>query len=697
MNHLEHETSPYLLQHRLQPIDWYPWDTTALAKAKRENKLILLSIGYSTCHWCHVMAKESFDDPDVAAFQNTHFINIKVDREERPDLDAFYMEALEVLTGDSGWPLNIFLTPDLKPFFGGTYFPPNAMPKRMSWFQALQYALYNFNENRSAVENQANRALARLGNREPNHTPSNPLSEQEATIKEVYNKIKARFDTQNGGFGSGKKFPNTMALEFLLNYHFLYKDDEALDHLKHSINAMLQGGIYDQIGGGIARYSVDPEWRVPHFEKMLYDNALLIQLLSKTHMLTGRRKHKTAVIHIIEFLDREMRQANGAYSSAIDADGEQGEGRYYTWKKSEIEAVLGDEAAIFSDFYGVTENGNWQDGQNILYQPHDRFSYADEHGIEREALLIQLREAGKKLLKARLERPSLHIDQKVILAWNAMMVSALVNAFQATVDDTYLNKAQQTLQFLLDIFKSPNGLCRIFHKGQCTQKATLRDYAFLIRALLDVYSISGDRSLLEESLNLEEEVNHLFSEADSPLFCFTNTNLQDMVYPYKDIKDEDMPSGNALMVGNLQELGILLDRKDLRQKAYQMLQAMQTAILDNPLAYASWTNMMLAAEHGLVEIAVVGPEAEAWSIAIAQQYIPFKIIVSSTKEENDFPLLAGKKPEAATKVYVCQDYSCKRPLSDLESFFREHTLKSFRDEGAKKSTVVPNKYIKNEQ
>lgn len=695
MNHLKHETSPYLLQHRLQPIDWYPWGEEALAKAKTENKAILLSIGYSTCHWCHVMAKESFDDPDIAAFQNTHFVNIKVDREERPDLDAFYMEALEVLTGNSGWPLNIFLTPDLKPFFGGTYFPIEALPKRMSWFQALQYALYNFNQNRIAVENQANRTLARLENREPKQSISDSYTDESALIKQIYHKLHDRFDTKHGGFGNGKKFPNSMALEFLLNYYFLYKDEEALDHLKHSINAMLQGGIYDQIGGGIARYSVDPEWRVPHFEKMLYDNALLIQLLSKTHMLTGRRKHKTAVIQILEFLDREMRQTNGAYSSAIDADSEQGEGRYYTWKKSEIEAVLGDEAAIFCDYYGITEDGNWEEGQNILYQPHDRFSYADDLGIEREALLIQLREAGKKLLQERAKRPSLHIDKKVILAWNAMMVSALVNAFQATADEAYLNKAKNTLDFLLNTFQSENGLYRIFHKEQCAQKATLRDYAFLIRAILDLFSITGNRVLLEQGEYLSEEVMLHFSDEENPLFCFANNTQQDIVYPYKDLKDEDMPSGNALMVSNLQELGILLDRKDFSTKAYELLFAMKAAILDNPLAYASWANLILAEKHGLLEIAVVGPQAEVWSTAIAQQYIPFKVLAHSDKEENDFPLLAGKKPTADTHIYVCQDYSCKRPLSSLKVFFDEHTLKEFRDEGDRKSTVVPNKHTNN--
>jgi hypothetical protein len=667
MNELQYESSPYLLQHADNPVNWYPWNDKALGLAVRENKPILLSIGYSTCHWCHVMARESFEDREVAGFMNAFFVNIKVDREERPDLDALYMDACQIISGTGGWPLHVFLTPDLKPFFAGTYFPPEPGLRKMSWFQALQFAWYNFSEKREAVEREADRVLHRL--QQGQIVSSKAVNKTGEPDTVLYDQLQKQFDREAGGFGRGPKFPNTMALDFLLNYYHYSRDPNALSHLKFSINRILQGGIYDQVGGGVARYTTDRYWRIPHFEKMLYDNALFAQLLARTYQLTGRRKFKTAFEQIAVFLERDLKRPEGGYYAALDADSEAGEGRYYTWTKAEVEEVLGKDAALYIDFFGITEEGNWE-GTNILYQVYDRWHYADEMDVEREDLLIKLLGLREKLLKARMQRKPPHRDEKIILGWNALLVSAYLQMHGATGEITYRDCGLELLRFLQEQFQVADGFIRgrTLAKATATPPpATLQDYAFLIRALLDAFQTAFDRTLLQQAQTFTDAVFEYFLGADEILFNFSQKDLPDVIFARKDLRDEEMPSGNAVMVRNLQDLGLLLDHDLYRRHAARMLETLQHDITAQPLTYAAWAGALLAENKGIMEIAVVGREAYDWALQLQQTFIPFKVM-AATETSSDLPLLKDKTGDGQTRIYVCRDYACQQPMSSLEEF-----------------------------
>ena len=671
MNQLQNENSPYLLQHADNPVHWHAWNEATLARAKVEDKPILLSIGFSTCHWCHVMERESFEDPDIAAFMNAYFINIKVDREERPDLDALYMDACQVITGSAGWPLNVFLTPELKPFYAGTYFPPEAGHKRMSWMQALQYVHYNFQVQRRVVEQEARRVMARMEKtaRTGTHDQGSDAASTRTFPQLLFEGLQSSFDREAGGFGAGQKYPNTMALEFLLNYFYYSRDPEALRHFRFTVSTMLKSGIYDQIGGGIARYTVDRNWRIPHFEKMLYDNALFAQLLAKAYHLIGRRKYKTALQQTLAFLERDMLAPEGGFYAALDADSPQGEGRYYTWGKSEIEMILGEQADLFCTYFGITSEGNW-DGTNILYQPLDRFQYADRLDQDREALLESIHAAGRKLLEERYRRMPLQRDEKIILGWNAMMVSTYVQAHLATGEALYLKLAQDLLNFLEITFLTPDGkaLYRTYINGRATHPATLRDYAFLIRAYLNIFQITNKRSLLSRVEQLTRQVEADFLTKEGELYSYARLDLPDLIREVKDIVDDEMPSGNALMLRNLQDLAILTGDKKYRKQLTALLAAMSDRVLSQPLTYAAWANAYLADAEGVLEIALIGKEAESWKAALNAGYIPFKLMLASPQADESLPLLSGKSAPKGTRIYVCRDYVCQTPLESPETF-----------------------------
>ncbi|WP_170110363.1 thioredoxin domain-containing protein [Flavilitoribacter nigricans] len=671
MNQLQHETSPYLLQHANNPVQWHPWRAETLARAKAEDKPILVSIGYSTCHWCHVMERESFEDVEIADFMNAYFINVKVDREERPDLDALYMDACQILAGTAGWPLNVFLTPDLKPFFAGTYFPPDPGHKRMSWLQVLQYVHYNFQEQRIAVERQADRVMARLADTPGQPGPIGTIdpAKTEDLPNVLFRGLQQRFDPESGGFGTGKKFPNTMALEYLLNYFYYYRDQEALRHFRFTLSTMLKSGLYDQIGGGIARYTVDREWRIPHFEKMLYDNTLFARLLARAYRLIGRRKYKTALLQTISFLERDLRAPGGGFFSALDADSPAGEGRYYTWDKAEIEAVLGDDAELFCRYFGITEAGNW-DGTNILYQPLDRFHYADKLKRDREELLESMHAARRKMLAVRNERMPLHRDEKIILSWNALMVSTYTEAYLATGETNLLESAESLLSFLERHFLQADGITcyRTYTNGKAANPATLRDYAFLIRAYLDLFQITNVRSYLERAVKMIDAVQDIFTAPETVFFSYARRDLTDLIRQQLDLEDDEMPSGNAAMLRNLQELGILTGDKKYRDRAGALLAAMSKSVQTHPLAYAAWANALLADDRGILEIAVIGEQAGAWKRQIEREYQPFRVLIAAEEPDDSLPLLAGKDAGDATLIYVCEDATCRTPLDSPEAF-----------------------------
>ncbi len=692
MNHLQYESSPYLLQHAHNPVDWYAWKPEAFERARAEQKPILVSIGYSTCHWCHVMERESFENEDVAKFMNEHFINIKVDREERPDVDAIYMEACQLLTGGGGWPLNCFLTPDAKPFYAGTYFPPRPMHNRPAWLQLLEHLANIWETKRDTATDQAERLLANIQRNDGIFISSQALQDSRSpapslpNAQAIFAKMRAQFDHAEGGFGGAPKFPSTMALQWLLNWHFFSGNPEALQHALFSLDKMARGGIYDQIGGGFARYATDREWLVPHFEKMLYDNALLVSVLSEAYKITVHHPPST-VIHppstviqqTLSYIAREMTSPEGGFYSAQDADSEGVEGKFFVWDKSEIEAILGEDAGLFCEFYGVTEAGNWE-GKNILWRPYTCHAFAADHNIKVEVLQQRLNFCAEKLLARRSQRIWPGLDDKILLGWNSLMTSAYTAAFTALGHEEYRQAAVRNIDFLLKNFQSgqpstANDQQPIVKSQQSWRHsaaqpfAFLDDYACLIAALVDVYQITFETRYLQLAGDCTDYVFGHFHDPESNMFFFTDINQTDILFRKKDLYDNATPSGNSTMVHNLQRLGILLDRPDWREAGSKMLAAMHETVEKYPLSFERWATAMLNEAYPIHEIAIIGENAFEKALEIQRGFLPNKVIAASIEPNDTLPLLEGKPGAADALVYVCRDFACQRPVSTLEEFW----------------------------
>src|SRR5687767_10052024 len=547
-NKLVNESSPYLLQHAHNPVNWYPWNDEALALAKKENKPLLVSIGYSSCHWCHVMERESFEDPATAKIMNENFVNIKIDREERPDLDHIYMDAVQAMTGSGGWPLNVFLTPAQKPFYGGTYFPPRRAFNRPSWQEILLGVNQAFRERRNEIEAQSENLLGHIlqSNSFGMSEPGDRDVFTKEKIDEAFENIMKSADREWGGFGNAPKFPQTFIIQFLLRYHHVKGNDEALKQALLSIDKMIDGGIYDQAGGGFARYSTDTEWLVPHFEKMLYDNALIISVISEAYQLTKKDRYRDVIEETIQFIQREMMHPDGGFYSALDADSEGEEGKFYVWDYREVKEILKEDAEIFCSFFDITLNGNFSEGA---------------HSGESKKILLQ--ERGKRI------RPML--DDKVLLGWNALMNIALVKAFAATGIEEYRQLAKFNMQFLLKSFANGNS-SEFFHtwkNGLAKHPAFLDDYAYLIQALILLQEITGDTGYLIKANEITLFVIENFSEEESispeatssqpGFFFYTHKNQHDVIVRKKEIYDGAQPSGNAVMADNLYRLSLYLD------------------------------------------------------------------------------------------------------------------------------------------
>ncbi|MDX1667505.1 MAG: thioredoxin domain-containing protein, partial [Saprospiraceae bacterium] len=628
MNRLQEESSPYLQQHAGNPVDWFAWKPEALAKARREDKPILVSIGYSTCHWCHVMERESFENEEVAAFMNEHFVNIKVDREERPDIDHIYMEACQAMTGSGGWPLNCFLLPDGRPFYAGTYFPPRPAHNRASWMQVLQRIHRAFRDRRSEIEKQAQALSEAIGRaerlflgRDPATTDrEEPMSS--TLLDEVFQKMRSSFDKVEGGFGGAPKFPSTMSLQFLLEYGHLTEEADAIKHVHLSLEKMIHGGIYDQIGGGFARYATDRAWLVPHFEKMLYDNALLVEILADAHRQSGRDLYKKTIDQTMSFVEREMSSPEGGFYSALDADSEGEEGKFYVWDRSEVEEVLGEEAELVCDFFDISEAGNWE-GKNILWRPRSLEQFAAERDLDPHQLERRITSASKRLLARRAERIRPGLDDKIILGWNALMNSACSKACAATGNTGYLELARKNLDFLLDAFaRQEGGLNHTYKDGEARYPAFLDDYAFTIKALLDFCEIRTDTRYLGKAADLSAYLMENFLDEETDLFYFTSSSQKDLPMRKKELYDSATPSGNSTMAVNLMRLGILLNEEAFRLKSRRMLEQMAEAVGKYPTSFARWASGILYQVHPTREIAIVGEAAEDKAAEVNALYIP---------------------------------------------------------------------------
>ena len=679
-NRLIHETSPYLLQHAYNPVDWYPWSEEAFEKARKEDMPVLVSIGYSSCHWCHVMERESFEDPVVASFMNEHFVNIKVDREERPDVDHIYMDAVQAITGSGGWPLNVFLTPGGKPFYGGTYYPPRRVFNRSSWMEVLQAIAATYNEKKEEIEKQADGLTEHLKH---SNTIGNQVDEYEFdtnNIDQAFQTILKISDKEWGGFGNAPKFPQTFTINFLLRYAYLTSNADALKQALLSLDKMIQGGIYDHVGGGFARYSTDREWLIPHFEKMLYDNALLVSSFSEAYQLTGHKKYKEVMAETLSFVERELMHEQGGFFSALDADSEGEEGKYYVWHEEEIEKLLGKDSDLFCRFYNVSDQGNWE-GKNVLYTTGTLEEFAEMNKLRAEEVKTMMDKARKILLEKRNKRPRPLLDDKILLNWNALMNLAYSKAYAATGEMSYLSMAEKNMHFLLTAFSCQNQLFHSWKNDKAKQAAFLDDYAFLIAALLELVKNTGNTQWLEKARGFVEYVLENFSDPESELFFYTHKDQADVLLRKKEVYDNAVPSGNSMMAHNLYRLSIIYDRDDWRRKAGAMASAFGSIAVKHPTSFGIWLSLLTEITYGTAEIAIMGTDFSRYLKEVLQMYLPHAIILASA-EETGFPLLKNKGNKGHTLIYLCKDYACQKPVHSTDelknllssNFLRNNTI-----------------------
>ncbi len=672
LNKLQYETSPYLLQHADNPVDWHAWKPDVLEKARQEDKPILVSIGYSTCHWCHVMAHESFEDEQVAAYMNEHFINIKVDREERPDVDKIYMEACQAINGSGGWPLNCFLTPEGKPYFAGTYYPPQPAYQRPSWGQVLHRMAEAWANQRTVVEQQADKLLDAIQHTDrvflevaeldtPASSVFNPVA-----IQEIYYNLREKFDTQEGGLGGAPKFPGTMPLTWLLDYYHATGDAEALQHVEFSLQKMIRGGIYDQLGGGFARYATDRAWKIPHFEKMLYDNALLIGLLSATYQVTGKELYATIIRQTLDFVERELTHPEGGFYSALDADTEGEEGKYYVWEWDELREVLGDNTELFADYYQLQEKGNWE-GKNILWSTDDPVAVAAKYDTDETQLAAWLQSARTQLLARRDKRIRPGLDDKILLDWNALMITAYARAAKALDDDELRQRVLLHLEVTLARFWEADE-ARLWHtykEGKVQYRAFVNDYAYLIEALLEGYSLSFDTRYLDLCTTLTENCLRDFFDTEQKMFYFTSANQDDLPMRTSDIYDSAVPNGGSTMVHNLQRLAVYTNRPEWQNLADAILLKLHTAVGKYPTSFARWARAWLYRVYPGHEIAVVGEQAIKKARALQKYYLPATEVMASEMSDDRFPLLADRYDPERTLFYVCRQYNCALPVTEV--------------------------------
>ena len=671
-NRLAKETSPYLLQHAHNPVDWYPWGAEALSRAREEDKPILVSIGYAACHWCHVMERESFEDTETARFMNEHFINIKIDREERPDLDHIYMDAVQAITGSGGWPLNVFLTPDARPFYGGTYFPPRPIYNRPSWKEVLAGVARTYRERKTEIEEQAG-SLTRhvagagsfgIGQQSSGGLPvgGQPGDFTPDVLRQIRDQLLITADKKEGGFGGAPKFPQTFSIRYLLHYYYYHKDAESLDQACLSLDKMIAGGIFDQLGGGFARYSTDNEWLAPHFEKMLYDNALLVIVLCEAFQLTGKQAYREAIEQTMSFVYRDLSNSEGAFYSALDADSEGVEGKYYVWDKAEIDRVLGPDSELFCSHYGVTDGGNWE-GKNILIkamgQPSDPEAAA------------RLEAAKAKLLACRAKRVPPALDDKVLLGWNALMNIACSKAYGALGKEQYRDWAVANMHFLQKRLKG-EGLHFYFHsyKEGARIPAFLDDYAFLIAALIELQEVTGDGTWLLGAREVLEEVIAHFDANDTGFFYYTHDLQPDLILRKKEIYDGAVPSGNSVMAFNLLYLSLLFDQPAWAERCRQMAEAVRRVVTGYPGSFGNWATLFQALTYTIPEIVITARRPESARKEFLNQLIPYRVFQSSSQEDTHFPLLRDKPSREVPQFFLCENYACQLPVTELSTLIR---------------------------
>ena len=660
-NHLIHETSPYLLQHAHNPVNWYPWGEEALAKAKQEDKLLIVSIGYSACHWCHVMEHESFEDSATARIMNDHFICIKVDREERPDIDQVYMNAVQLMTGSGGWPLNCFALPDGRPIYGGTYF------QNKQWQNVLLNLADLYKTTPEKAIDYAEKLTAGIQQSDLVKLNTEAVDFQLSTLAQTVTNWKNYFDREEGGPNHAPKFPIPNNYRFLLRYAVVAKDEEVKKQVELTLEKMAFGGIYDQLGGGFARYSVDSLWKVPHFEKMLYDNAQLISLYSEAYQESKNPLYKQVVYETLEWIQREMTNEIGAFYSALDADSEGVEGKYYVWSKEELQKILTDDFALFADYFNVNEIGFWEEEHYILLRKKSGAEIASAYKMNEEALQRKIELLKTKVLAVREQRIHPGLDDKTLTSWNAMMVRGYADAYSAFGEQRFLDAALKNAKFIFEKqFREDGGLNHSYKNGISSINGFLEDYAFVIDASIALYQATFDQEWLDRAKLLSDyTIEHFFDDDHgSGMFYFTSDIDPALIARKMEVQDNVIPASNSVMANNLFLLGNYFDDKEYLSIAQQMMHTMQPQVIKWGSSYSNWCMLLLNYTAPFYEVAIAGPNAGQFALAFGNYYLPGKMLIGSTLE-SDLPLLENKLVKGETMIYVCINKTCRVPVRQV--------------------------------
>ena len=658
-NALIHETSPYLLQHAYNPVNWFAWDTELFNWANKEDKLILISIGYSACHWCHVMEKESFEDENIAKLMNEHFINIKIDREERPDIDQVYMSAVQLMTGQGGWPLNCFVLPDGRPIYGGTYFP------KQKWLQLLNNLIALKTHNPNKVHEYAGELINGMLKVEVINTGSEKKEISADYLFESVKKWKTLLDNEDGGMHKAPKFPLPNNYIFLLRFAHLASDDELMKHVHLTLNKMAYGGIYDHLGGGFARYSVDAIWKVPHFEKMLYDNAQLISLYADAYQQSKNELFKTIVFECLDFIKSELKSKEESYFSALDADSEGVEGKFYTWTKEELNEVLSrDEFNAISNYYNINETGYWEDEQYILLKSKSIHELSFQLQIPVSEIEKHIISAKQKLKNKREKRIKPGLDDKQLCSWNALLLNSFVTVFKVFNHEQSLQDALQLAEFLKVKFKNGEGIFHTYKNEKARINGFLEDYTFMIEAYISLYEQSGIEEWIIEAKRLTEfSISHFYDET-SGYFYFTSDEDPELVVRKTELSDNVIPASNSQMARNLFRLHKHFYLPEYENISKRMLSGMLDEISHYGSGYSNWAILLLEMTFSFKEIVLTGKEQNKLYTDLQKNYLPNSLLSRAIKQ-SELPLLKSRFDETKSLVYICENQSCKLPTEKI--------------------------------
>lgn len=658
-NRLINETSPYLLQHAHNPVDWYAWGEEAFFKAKSENKLVLVSVGYSSCHWCHVMERECFENEDIAAIMNENFVCIKVDREERPDIDRIYMDAVQLITGSGGWPLNCFTLPDGRPIYGGTYFPPK------NWAGVLMQLSNLFRQNPAKVNEYADELTHGVKAMET-VVQSNANVELDTTVLEKsVQKWRLRFDNEEGGPQKAPKFPLPNNYLFLMQYAHLTNDSDLLQHVYLTLDKMALGGIYDQIGGGFTRYSTDMFWKVPHFEKMLYDNGQLLSLYALAYQKSKNELYKETAYSIVAFIQREMTSHEGAFYAAIDADSEGEEGKYYIWKLDEVKEILGDDFELAKNYFNFNEDGYWEHGNYIPLRKVNDIDFAKEYNIDVQTLKEKVGLIKSKLLLEREKRVYPLLDDKIIASWNALMIKGLVDAYKIFNEPKFLEAAQNANNFICENLMDNDVLYHSYKNGKKGAAGFLEDYAFLADALISLFETTASKKYLSKAIELTDYAIQHFYDEQSAMFYFTADNAEQLIARKMETSDNVTPASNSVMANVLYRLYRITDNNDYFDKSLKMLKAMQEFIPGYGSAYSNWMMLQQQILNVKKELVICGNKAKEYYHQLQQYYLPDTLIIYA-QSNSDLPLFKERFKEGKTMMYYCVNNACQMPVETVE-------------------------------